>query len=292
MDDLDFLAKSDKSEPQDQLTFDPRAALAFFRSQGKPQQLKAGDILFSENEKSNAFLLQRSKMYLLASGSIQLSVQGKMVGKVMAGEIFGEMASLTQMPRTATATATVDCNVIALDDKQFKSALQEQPEFALTLMVLMTWRLRKMLAALEASGAQGEGGASQDYPMLDKNLLAELSDELGENAVMRYQEGKAIVEAGQSGLFMYIVLAGQISIRMRDRIVEEIGPGGIFGEMALVDSGERMGTAIAETNCEVLAVNRATFLDLVRSNPDFGLAILSTIGERLRSVASSLGGNT
>ncbi|HEU0187420.1 MAG TPA: cyclic nucleotide-binding domain-containing protein [Gallionellaceae bacterium] len=289
MDDLDFLGKPEKSTPQDQLTFDPRIALAFFRLQGKPRQIKAGDALFAENEKSHAFLLQRSKMYLLTSGTIQLSVQGKAVGVVKAGEIFGEMASLTQMPRTATATAATDCNVIALDDKQFKSALQEQPEFALTLMVLMTWRMRKMLAA---SAARVEGMAADAYPMLDKNLLAELSNELGENAVMRYPEGKAIVEAGQSGLFMYIVLAGQISIRMRDRIVEEIGPGGIFGEMALVDSGERMGTAIAETNCEVLAVSRATFLDLVRSNPEFGLAILSTIGERLRNVAASFGGNT
>src|SRR5512147_3155392 len=95
MEDLDFLAKPDRPSPQDQLTFDPRAALAFFRLQGKPQQLAAGDILFSENEKSNAFLLQRSRMYLLTSGTIQLSVQGKVVGRVMAGEIFGEMASLT-----------------------------------------------------------------------------------------------------------------------------------------------------------------------------------------------------
>lgn len=285
MEDLDFLAKPDKPSPQDQLTFDPRAALAFFRLQGKPQQLKAGDILFAENEKSHAFLLQRSKMYLLTSGTVQLSVHGKAVGTVKAGEIFGEMASLTQMPRTATATAATDCNVIALDDRQFKSALQEQPEFALTLMVLMTWRLRKMLAA---SAARVEDMAADAHPMLDKGLLAELSDKLGENAAMRYAEGKAIVEAGQSGLFMYIVLSGRISIRMHDNIVEEVGPGGIFGEMALVDSGARMATAIAETDCEVLAVNRAVFLNLVRSNPDFGLAILSTIGERLRSVASSM----
>ncbi|HEY6095600.1 MAG TPA: cyclic nucleotide-binding domain-containing protein, partial [Gallionellaceae bacterium] len=250
----------------------------------------AGEVIFAENEKSHAFRLQRSRMYLLTAGSIALSVHDKVVGTVKAGEIFGEMASLTQMPRSATATAASDCEVIAMDDKQFGHALQERPEFALTLMVLMTRRLRKMLADMAASGTRTEGGESGDYPMLDKNLLAALVDELDDTAVMRYGPGKLIIQAGQSGLFMYLVLSGQVSIVIQDRIVEEIGPGGILGEMALVDRSERLATAVANTDCEVLAVNRATFLNLVRDNPQFGMAILSAIGERLRNVVSGYAG--
>lgn len=286
MDDLDFLAKPEKPAPQELVALDPAAALEFFRSHGKEQAIEAGEIIFAENQKSHSFLLQRSKMYLLLEGTIDLSVKDQVIGTVYGGEIFGEMASLTQMPRTATASAATDCRVIALDDRQFRNALQEKPEFALMLMVIMTRRLRNLLAELDEENAQAEVLDDGDYPMLGKNLLSQLVDELGNNAVMRYDEGKVIVQAGQPGLFMYIVLEGQVSIHIHGTIVEEIGPGGIFGEMALVERGERLATAIADTDCEVLAVNRITFIDMVRNNPEFGYVMLSTIGERLRIVAS------
>ena len=286
MDDLDFLAKSPKPALLEKVPLDPVAAQDFFASHGKEEAIEAGEVIFAENSKSKSLLFQRSKMYLLLEGTIDLSVKDQVIGSVYAGEIFGEMASLTQMPRTATATAETDCRVIAMDDKQFRNALKEKPEFALTLMAMMTRRLREMLNELDLDGMHTEVLDDGKYPMLGKNLLSGLQDELGENAVMRYREGHYILEAGQSGLFMYIVLEGQVSIRMHETIVEEIGPGGIFGEMALVDRGERMASAIADNDCAVLAVNRNTFLDMVRSNPDFGYAILSTIGERLRIVAS------
>lgn len=287
MDELNFLSPSAASPAQQNQTgFDSATALAFFESHGKVQEIAADEVIFSENEKSNAFLFQRSKMYLLLEGEIELSVQGNAVGTVQAGEIFGEMASITQLPRSATATTLIDCRVISLDDKQFKNALADTPEFALTLMVLMTRRLRAMVAKLNASNALAMHFDTEGYPVLDKKLLAELEDELGENAVMRYAENKYIMQQGQAGVFMYIVLEGQINIVMQNQVVEKIGPGGIFGELALVERTERLASAIAFDDCAVLAINRATFIELVKENPAFGLAILSAIGERLRFVIS------
>lgn len=287
MEDLDFLSKPEKPAAQPQATFDAAAALEFFQSHGKEQLIAANEVIFSENQKSDSFLLQRNKMYLLLEGNIALTVEDEPIGTVNTGEIFGEMASLTQMPRSATATATTACRVIALDDKQFKHALQQNPEFALTLMLLMTQRLRNMLAELKASGALARHEDDGNFPILDKNLLAELAEELGDNAVMRYEAGKVFMQEGQSGVFMYIVLEGRIHIQIQSHVVEEIGPGGIFGEMALLERTERLASAVAETECTVLAINRATFLSLIQDNPDFGMAILGAIGERLRFMVSA-----
>jgi CRP-like cAMP-binding protein len=282
MEDLDFYSKPTAPAPQEQSAFDSAAALEFFQSAGNEQEFAENEVVFSENQTSNRFLLQRNKMYLLLDGSIKLTVQGRTIGTVHKGEIFGEMASLTQLPRSATATAGASCRVIALDDKQFKSALQENPGFALTLMVLMSRRLRRMIAEFKATAKIASEAEVDEFPVLDKNLLASLIEELDDNAMMRYEKGRVIMQEGQAGVFMYIVLEGLVKITLQGRVVEEIGSGGIFGEMALVERSERLASAIADTDCAVLAINRASFLSLVGDNPEFGLAILGAIGERLR----------
>ena len=71
-------------------------------------------------------------------------------------------------------------------------------------------------------------------------------------------------------------------------VVDRVGPGGIFGEMALIDQSPRAANAVAETDCALLAINRNVFLNLVKSEPRFGIALLSATAERLRNTAAAL----
>jgi CRP-like cAMP-binding protein len=87
---------------------------------------------------------------------------------------------------------------------------------------------------------------------------------------------------------MYVVIEGLVSISIRGAVVERVGPGGIFGEMALVDQSPRAANAVAEADCALLAINRNVFLNLVKSEPSFGIALLSATAERLRSTAAAL----
>ena len=48
-----------------------------------------------------------------------------------------------------------------------------------------------------------------------------------------------------------------VAISLRGTIVERVGPGGVFGEMALVDQGARAANAAAETDCALLAISQA-----------------------------------
>ena len=47
-------------------------------------------------------------------------------------------------------------------------------------------------------------------------------------------------------------------------------------------------SAVAETDCALLAMNRNVFLSLVKSEPAFGIALLSAMAERLRNTAAAL----
>jgi CRP-like cAMP-binding protein len=58
--------------------------------------------------------------------------------------------------------------------------------------------------------------------------------------------------------------------------------------MALVDQSPRAANAVAETDVSLLGINRNVFLNLVKSTPTFGIALLSATAERLRNTAAAL----
>ena len=293
-DDLDFSGKPAASPkpsaapaaPPQVPVYIPAIARAFFESAGKEEAAPPGTVFFAENEKASRILLKRDKMYLLLEGQVSLTARGQAIGAVKLGEIFGEMAAMTESPRSATAVARSQCRVISLDDKAFNSALQKKPEFALMMMSIMITRLRSMIA--RQSGVPNAADARESPRVFDKTLLASLSQGLGEQAQARYDRGKVIMVAGQTGALMYVVLEGRVSISIRGAVVQYVGPGGVFGEMALVDQSPRAANAAAETDCVLLGINRNVFLNLIKSNPTFGSSLLTAVAERVRNTAAGL----
>jgi CRP/FNR family transcriptional regulator, cyclic AMP receptor protein len=290
-DDLDFSMPAGVPKPApapaapQAPTYIPAIARAFFESVGKEEAVAAGAVIFAENEKASRILLKRDKMYLLLEGHVALSARGKPIGAVKVGEIFGEMAAISDSPRSATAVARSECRVIALDDKQFVAALQKKPEFALMMLGVMIQRLRGLLARLSGVPSSSDG---KERRVFDKKTLAALEAGLGSQATVRYDRGKIIMVAGQTGALMYIVVDGVVAISIRGAVVERVGPGGVFGEMALIDQAPRSANAAAESDCALLAINRNVFLNLVKSDPGFGTSLLSAMAERLRITAAGV----
>ncbi len=266
--------------------YDPLVAWRFFTSVGDEEEVAAGKVLFREDEKGSRLLLQKDRMYLLLEGEMELTVGDKRIGMVQKGEIFGELASITHSPRSATARAKSRCRVVALDDKQFRAGLREQPEFSLIMMALMVGRLRKMIARLKEDAGMPAVAEWNESGVFGKKQMAELVDTFGSSSVAHYSPGKAIVQEGQVGLLMYVVLEGTVQVTIQGHVVEEIGPGGMFGEMALIGRTERLASAVAVTDCSLLTINRKDFFDLVKNNPEFGVALLSAVGERARFIAA------
>src|SRR5437870_8759056 len=284
MSDLDFSKPASPPTPPSKPIYDPAMAVEFFSSAGKPEPVAKGATLFAENEKGSRLLFQRDKMYLLLEGEINLLVGNKVIGTVKKGEIFGEMASISQMPRSASAVANLPCRVIALDDGQFQSALRKKPEFALMLMSVMIRRMRDALGRQNPGGPASEG-KMKESAVFDKSALAILSRALSQTTV-RYERNSVIVKEGQAGVMMYVVLEGRLAVSIRGKLVERIGAGGVFGEMALVERTPRLATVTSETDCGLLAFGRNTLLDLIKASPDFAVSLLGAVSDRARFIAS------
>ena len=269
-------------------TYDPAVALQFFKSAGKPMDIAAGEKIFEENERAIP-LLRRQKMYLLVKGEVSLMSGPKTIGRVRPGEVFGEMAVISDAPRSASAVAKTASRVIALDDKEFEAALGRHPEFALMLMSVMIFRLRSTIAQLKSRAALSEDAQLKESVAFDPAVLGHLVEGLADDPPIFYQAGAPIVTEGQKGLRMYAIVEGRVKISIGSRVVERLGPGGAFGEAALLDvSATRIADATAETDCTVQAISRKAFLALVKVSPDFGATMLSSLAGRVRFLTARL----
>lgn len=109
-----------------------------------------------------------------------------------------------------------------------------------------------------------------------------------ETDTIAYDRGQVIFSAGEAAERMYVVIEGQVDLSIKDRIVERLGPGGVFGEMALIDAAPRIATAIAASACKVVAVDEKRFKFLVQQTPHFALQLMRVITDRLRRMDESL----
>lgn len=120
--------------------------------------------------------------------------------------------------------------------------------------------------------------------------------QLEEKFIQTFKAGETIFAEGSNGSFMYVVVAGAVEIRRRkegvDRKVAELGIGDIFGELAVVDSGERMATAIAlQEGTELVAIDQARFVYLTSQQPAFALTVMRVMSERIRTMGQIIDGN-
>ena len=272
MSELDF------TRPAQSDVYNANVARLFFHANGKVLNVAAGRPLFSENTPGKT-------MYFIGAGEVALTRAGKPLDVIKAGEVLGEMSVLTGEPRSATATARVACEVIELNGSAFAGAIQKTPDFALMLLAILIKRLRLALAMQMLSKNQNQ--APETIPVsgevFDKDLLNQLTSNFPGQPPVYHPKNGVIMREGEAGIFMYVVMDGSVRITVKDNVVELVRPGGVFGEMALVDQSKRAATAAAAADSNLLSINRNDFLKLIKTNPAFGNSLLRALANRLRN---------
>lgn len=94
--------------------------------------------------------------------------------------------------------------------------------------------------------------------------------------------GETIFQEYDMGSEMYVILEGEVELSIGSKVVETLGPGEPFGEMALIDQSPRTATATAKTACKLAVIPEKRFLFMVQTTPHFALQIMKVMADRLR----------
>lgn len=106
-------------------------------------------------------------------------------------------------------------------------------------------------------------------------LIGKASDEIDVPA------GKVLCEQGKPGFEFYLILDGTATVKRNNRKVAELGPGGSFGELALLTRLPRNATVEAQTAMTLLVLGQREFSGLLDEVPGMAHKMLSAMAQRL-----------
>jgi CRP-like cAMP-binding protein len=94
--------------------------------------------------------------------------------------------------------------------------------------------------------------------------------------------GRAIVTEGAAGAEFFVILDGRARVERHGREVAELGPGGFFGDLALLDRAPRNASVIALTDMSLAKLGQRAFDGLLETVPGFAKKLLAGLARRLR----------
>jgi CRP-like cAMP-binding protein len=133
----------------------------------------------------------------------------------------------------------------------------------------------------------------RDHPLfgaLGSGLIVQLS---AHAASKRIKRGTTIFSKGDQGTCLYAVCSGQVKIAVpsgegKGAVFNLIGPGQIFGEVALLDGGQRTADAVAVKDTELLVIDRRDFIPLVHRDPEIAIKLIEILCGRLRNTSEQV----
>ncbi len=156
------------------------------------------------------------------------------------------------------------------------------------------------LIGLEIAGSTGPSSTKSVAETLRGVFLFQDLTEADRVSVAPYLEevtfdpGEAIVTEGAKGDSFFILVSGEVRVTRGRTFLTDIGPGGEFGELALVGQGEhrRSATVTALTRARLFELSRARFHEILRAKPAMAarllLPLLDRVGSRLTDLTERL----
>lgn len=228
-------------------------------------ELRDGAQLFKRGDAGDSF-------YIIESGGIKISTNDVTLNRLAAGDSFGEMALLSDQPRSATAVADPDAALLRLSRGGFTRLLSRHPELADELHDMMQSLMRQSLLATALRRISGE---------IDDDILRDI---IGDFRWETYAAGQVILRQGEAGDDALVIVSGRVQATLSDgeeeRVLGEVGSGSIVGELSLLSAAPRSATVTAVRETRVARMSRAALEKIMRTHPQFALHLMETIVQR------------
>lgn len=121
----------------------------------------------------------------------------------------------------------------------------------------------------------------RDYSKAQRREVTRLAEHV------KVGEGEILVREGQVGKELFLILSGAVEVTQKSRLVNTLGPGEFFGELAALSRGPRNATVTALSDLDVLIIGPREF-NAIAQMPGFRDALLKRMATRLRTVDAQL----
>ena len=107
--------------------------------------------------------------------------------------------------------------------------------------------------------------------------------------IVLFSPGDIIIKAGEPGEAMYVILEGNVDIRLGDTSIDVAGRNEIIGEMAMIDQSSRSASVHALTPVRLARIDRRRFLYLIQNTPSFAIDVMTVMASRIRRFDAAIG---
>jgi CRP-like cAMP-binding protein len=221
----------------------PDGELTGIASRLDAARFAAGDTIVREGDEGHsAFLIASGEAAVVAHDLIGEQVILTVFGP---GATFGETALVDSSPRTATVIARTDVDAFVLDRATFEQIAKTTPAFAASV--------RRYVDMLSVDRILKK---ASPFARLSTERIRRLTAQL---VPLRVTAGATVVREGDEGDRFYLIRSGRFEVLQGSRSMSELGPGEVFGEIALLTGGKRVATVRALDDGELLALSKADF---------------------------------
>jgi serine/threonine protein phosphatase PrpC len=132
----------------------------------------------------------------------------------------------------------------------------------------------------------------RQMPLFQHLSYVELVEVLNVSEVRSYAVDDVVFEENDPGEELFVVFEGRVSIRKGDVELARLGPGGHFGEMAIMDKAQRSASVVAAMPTRLIAIGRKPLFLLMRRDKDIAVKLLwcfvQVLNQRLRNTSADL----
>ncbi|NOZ30141.1 MAG: cyclic nucleotide-binding domain-containing protein [Chloroflexi bacterium] len=239
----------------------------------EPVDVPSGQVLFQAGDRPEA-------LFIIESGKITLlpGEQGGEPKTLSEGQLFGEMALLTNKPHFYGAQAATDALLWMLGRDEFQMLIHRHSGLARAL----SKGLHAPLSSEDQAAAAEVLARMPLFEGLPHEVLSTIASRL---LLLHMPAGEIIFSEGSRSDAMYLVESGEVELLQtsgqRQEALARIGPGGFFGEMALLTGRPRSATAMATQPTNLWVLYRNEFESLVVRHPAIATAVSRGLSERL-----------
>jgi CRP/FNR family cyclic AMP-dependent transcriptional regulator len=258
--------------------------------------LEPGQVLFEEGRACDW-------LWVLGEGAeVRVTSAGESPGEVVvadlaAGDTVGEMALVDEGPRSGSARVVVGgpASVMAARDFYALRDLYHPAAFQLLrkLCLELCWRLRGTSERLAPASAHGDEGRRPQrierseaeqldevpaFRALPRIVKLALAQKLGR---MELAGATPVCIEGHEGDAAYFIASGAVEVQRSGQALARLGPGEVFGMVALMDGGPRSATCVTDGATRLFRLGRLDFDHLFSSGNRFAFQLVDGMARQL-----------